>query len=223
MALPNQRGFHSDVHKPKFFKGHSPIGEATTSKPKPIMKGQGQMYIVEKWCLLAHDGRKFSVTLSSETVTIRQTTRTSRSKPRLASSVPQKEAKVYILELGTEVYVKLVEGSRSALTLGRLRVELKYSCSLVTRRKPDTNNGQEDHNVLYRQFRPSSRRHSSEGCSILQARPRQGKPVPDDEMEEALLTLLERPNSQGLLMMLLLVKKLLLGSRRTSCRILSRR
>ena len=61
---------------------------------------------------------------------------------------------------------------------------------MATGRKPDfkkKKKKQEDHHVLYRQVRSSRRGRSAESYSIYQARPRQGNPVPDTDVDATML------------------------------------
>ena len=60
------------MHKDKFFKGYSPIEEANTSTPKPIMRSKGRMYIVDSGAS-SHMMMEKSSPCPQEDKTIRQT------------------------------------------------------------------------------------------------------------------------------------------------------
>ena len=53
------KGAFADVHKTTFFKGHTPIEDANTSKPKPIIQSKDRMYIVDSGASLRMMVRKF--------------------------------------------------------------------------------------------------------------------------------------------------------------------
>ena len=169
--LDKIKGAVADVHKTKFFKSNSPVEEANTSKPTPIMKSKDRMYLVDSGA---------SLYMMEEVLSPQEKTH-DRSKPRVAPSVPQMR-RVFISRISA-LFVREVGGSirLSVLSLERLCDELR-----VTRKKPNTNKMQEDHQMLHRQFLllvavthqkvARSSRHDSAGENL----------VPDNEAEDTM-------------------------------------
>ena len=92
------RRVFTDVDKTKVLKGYSSMEAANTSKPKPILQSKNRMYIVDGGASLHVMGE--SVPLPQERKPYGRP-KTWRSKPRMTSTVPQKEAIICIQELGT--------------------------------------------------------------------------------------------------------------------------
>ena len=93
-----QEGVFTDVDKTKVLKGYSSMEAANTSKPKPILQSKNRMYIVDGGASLHVMGE--SVPLPQERKPYGRP-KTWRSKPRMTSTVPQKDAIICIQELGT--------------------------------------------------------------------------------------------------------------------------
>ena len=172
----------ADVHSTEFFRRYSPIEEANTSKPEPIMKKKERIYIVDcDACFLCTSWRKVFSSLRRKRTPYDRSKPVWRSKPRMASSGPRKtQGFFYIQELGTHLYDKFVETSHSVLFHGRLCDELESSNSWQPARNPKLTKGKKDHHVLHRQFRSSRRGHSAKKPLPVPGTTAPGEPpVPD--------------------------------------------
>ena len=115
---------HKVVRGTNFFKIYSRTEEeATTSAAKTDHGVERPDVLSRQWCFSAYDGRKiFQCEGEKHSMKNKKTTR--KFIPRTLCAVPPKEEKVYIQDLGTYLYVKLVEDYFSVLSLGRLCDEL---------------------------------------------------------------------------------------------------
>ena len=130
--------------------------------PRSIIKSNNRMYVVDRGASFHMEEERF-LSLSAGKQTIRQTKHYLEIRHVSGVVRSAQEARVYILELGSYLYVKLVEDSSSAFSWGRLCDEWRKCLFLATKRKPHTNNRLEDHHVLRRQIRSSRRGHPTEG------------------------------------------------------------
>ena len=144
------QGAHADVRKTIFFKGYSPIEDSNTCKPKSTAKSKDRMYIVDCGASLHMTGNT-SFSLSTKRKPYDRPITTWTSKPRVASSGPEKrrglhpEARHSLLR---EVGGRFAFGIVSWTIVRRIGVFLHSA----TTRTPGTNKRQEDNHVLYRQF-----------------------------------------------------------------------
>ena len=76
-------------------------------------KVEGQNVCCRQWCFFAHEGAKFSLSLRRTRRTIRNTIHNLEIETANGTVRSAKEARVYIQELGTHLYMKLVEDSVS--------------------------------------------------------------------------------------------------------------
>ena len=95
-----------------------------------------------------------------------------------------KEARVYIQELGTFLYVKFVEGSPSAMSLGRLCDGLEYSHSWQAGGNSTPTEGEKNITCCSDTFVPRVAVAHQKVNPSIRHDSREENPVPDPEVEE---------------------------------------
>ena len=159
------------MHETNFFMGYSPIEEANTSKPKPIIMSKDRKYIVDSGASLHMMGRSFLSPQEKKTLRPTEDDLKIQTAYGIRST---KEARTYIHELGTHLHVTLVRDSPSRYCL-LTDCAMSWRVPILGNQDPDIKKRQEDHHVLHSRFRSSRCGHSAESHSICQARPRKEK------------------------------------------------